>query len=67
MTATWDGDSVELRAFATHVNTYVDQAITHEEFTQAVALWLDDQGVADVRVETTWHTAGLDVEVTATP
>ena len=63
--ASWEGDAVEFHAFAAHLDTYAERAITHETMTTMVAQWLTENGAKDVDVVTSWRTAGLDVEVTA--
>lgn len=61
--ASWLGDVVELGAFAEHLDTYADAAITHEDMTQRVRDWLERAGAFDVYVTTDWQTAGLEVRV----
>jgi hypothetical protein len=53
------GPAPELHTLAADIATITAQAITHEDFTAAVAALLP----AGARVETTWHTAGWTVEV----
>lgn len=65
VSATWDGDAVELHAFADYLLGFADERLTHEKASDMVARWLWTHDAENVVVTTTWWTAGFDVEVVA--
>ena len=65
--ASWAGDAIELHALASHLTTYAELSVTHEAMTAAIVAWLIAAGGIDVDVVTSWQTAGLSVEVAASP
>lgn len=54
----FDGPARELHGLAAHLASYRDVAISHEDFTRAIA----DANPAARCVTTRWRTAGLSIE-----
>lgn len=66
---TWstdDGQTIELHSLREYLDTFADQAISHEELVNEVHVWTS-QHVPDVEVRAGFITAGLEVAVDALP
>lgn len=58
------GQTLELHSLAAYLGSFADERISHEELTRQLRDELAGlHGIADVTVATTWHTAGLAVQV----
>lgn len=66
ITWTTDGETVELHSLAKWLTWFADEAISHEDITEAIRAELAElEGITDVGVRTEWTTAGTRVEVIA--
>lgn len=68
VTITWTvaGQTLELHALAAWLDEFRDARTSHEDLTSDIATAIAIlPGVADVRVATTWDTAGLAVTCTS--
>jgi NADPH-dependent 7-cyano-7-deazaguanine reductase QueF len=59
--------TVELHSLRAWLDTWTRIAISHEALIQAVASAVAELGVANVSVEATYETAGMEVTVSAVP
>jgi NADPH-dependent 7-cyano-7-deazaguanine reductase QueF len=65
LTATWEGDAVELHALARTLDAWRDVSLTHEAITDRIAAEIAELGGRAVEVQTVWDTAGMRVVVDA--
>lgn len=67
VTISWTcaGQTLELHALAAYLRSYEAERISSEDITRVIREELAGlTGIADVEVTTSWHTAGMAVEVT---
>jgi len=63
VTWTADGWTLELHALRAYLNTFHDREISHEELTEEVRAELSTHhGIKDITVNSTWRTAGMEVQ-----
>lgn len=65
ITITWGtrGATLELHALRRYLDTFRDREISHEDLTDLIRTDLAGlSGLTNVRVETTWDTAGMEVK-----
>ena len=61
---TWDADgwTLELHSLRAYLNTFHDREISHEELTDEIRAEIGSRhGINNVKVESTWRTAGMEV------
>lgn len=70
VTITWNTNdaTLELHGLAEYLRGFKDARLSHEEITDQIRRDLSQiTGINLVEVETTWHTAGLEVTCTTPP
>jgi len=69
VTITWDADgwTIELHSLRAYLNTFHAREISHEELTDEIRAEIGfHHGINNVKVESTWRTAGMEVVVSST-
>lgn len=63
---TWQVDdcTIELHNLAEYLDSLATIEASHEDITAMIGNHLRKSGIDVVRVETVWHTAGMDIHVT---
>ena len=64
VTITWatDGWTIELHSLRAYLGTFQNREISHEELTEEIRAEISSHhGIASVRVESSWRTAGMGV------
>lgn len=70
ITIGWDTDgwTFELHALRSYLNTFQDREISHEDLTDEIRAELSTHhGINKVTVNTSWRTAGMEVQCSTSP
>jgi NADPH-dependent 7-cyano-7-deazaguanine reductase QueF len=70
VTILWDTDgwTFELHSLRDYLNTFSKREISHEDLTAELRAELQNHhGINNVTVETTWRTAGMEVQCSSWP
>lgn len=66
---TWEcaGQTIELHSLAEYLKTWHKARISHERLTDRIQHDLALPGIGEVRVESTWNTAAMEVRCSTSP